>query len=198
MNRFVSSKKKGNKVPFGDEMTYLLVFGTNLATIINKSVFGNGVLDENFCFLFFLREPIGLRFESNRPNNFGVHRLRLRNYVWRASGNSPHSLTFHERSTATAKMDHLGRFRPSGLVPMIIVGWMQSVSQKKIKKIIDCGDEMTYPVVFGIILAISAPSLSLATPYSTNYWFFFFFFFLNPFQCILAAISHGLVFIGHN
>ena len=40
----------------GIKLTYPLVFGTKLAT---KSVFGNAVLDENYCFLiFFFFNPL--------------------------------------------------------------------------------------------------------------------------------------------
>ena len=59
----------------GMKLTYPLVFGTKIST---KSVFGNAVLDENFCFFFFfLFEPIGICFDSNLPK-FGVHRFVMR------------------------------------------------------------------------------------------------------------------------
>ena len=44
---------------------------------------------------------------------------------------------------------------------------------------VQCGDEMPYPLVFGTVLAISAPSLCLATPQSTQIIGFSLFFFLN-------------------
>ena len=43
-----------------------------------------------------------------------------------------------------------------------------------------CGDEMPYPLVFGTVLAISAPSLCLATPQSLQIIYISLFFFLNP------------------
>ena len=56
---------------------------------------------------------------------------------------------------------------------------------------------MAYPLVFGTVLAVSALSLGLATPQSTNVVFSLFFF-LNPLLDILTAISQNLVFIGHD
>ena len=46
----VSGGKAGKTSNAGIKLTYPLVFGRNLAT---KSVFGNAVLDDNYCFFIF-------------------------------------------------------------------------------------------------------------------------------------------------
>ena len=54
----------------GMTLMYPLIFGTELPT---KSVLGNAIVDENYCFPIFPFEPIGIRFNSHLPK-FGVHR----------------------------------------------------------------------------------------------------------------------------
>ena len=51
-------------------------------------------------------------------------------------------------------------------------------AEKKGAKIVECGDEMAYPLIFPTVFAICAPSLCFATPQSTNIVVFSLFFFL--------------------
>ena len=90
-----------------------------------------------------------------------------------------HSLIFHRKFTLNAKMNPLGRFRPSPVVQMLVrCGW--SGSQNKKRNIVQCGDEMAYPLVFGTVLAVCAPSLCLETPQSTKRKKNPLYFVLNP------------------
>ena len=110
----VRSVLRKEKDKAGMKMTFSLVFGINMAI---KSVFGDNILDENYCRLLFFSEPIGTHFDSDLPK-FGVNRLRLGNYDGRRVI-PPHSPMFHQKSTVTAKTDHLGRFKPFSLVQML-------------------------------------------------------------------------------
>ena len=76
--RFVSwGENRKTNFQCRDEIDVSPGFRNKTAT---KSVLSNATLDENYCFfIFFLFEPIGIRFHSHLPK-FGVHRLRLRNY----------------------------------------------------------------------------------------------------------------------
>ncbi len=117
--------------------------------------------------ILFLFGPIGVRFDSNL-SKFGLHQLRLRGYDGR-SVMPPCSLISRQKSTISSppKMEHLGGFRPSFLVQMFM-RYMRSVVQKTIIRKVQRGDRMPHPLVFGTILAVSALSLCLATPYSTR------------------------------
>ena len=124
-----AEKKRENTSNAGMKLTYPLVFRSIWP--LNLSVFGNAVLDDNCCFfIFFLFKPIGIPFDNHLPK-VRAYRLRLRNHDW-GWVNAPSFTHFHKKSTATEKMDHLGRFRPSPSVRMFI-RWVRSISNKKIK-----------------------------------------------------------------